>query len=308
MEEMTVMILENDFMIEEETDDINFEEKDYSGPVLEATRAYMRQISRIPLLTFEEEQDLGKRIAAGDEDAKTALAESNLRLVVSIAKKYLTRTTIPFLDLIQEGNLGLMRAIDKFDYTKGYKFSTYATWWIRQAISKMVVEQSRMIRVPMHMIEALSKMSTVSRELYQELQHEPTAAEIAKRMGTTEDKVKELQNIVKEPTSMDTRINDDDETTVGDLIADDDDNSPIEEIYYEEVNKTILNVLSTLEEREKEVIIMRFGLGDNKPKTLEEIGKHFNLTRERIRQIEEKALRKLRNPIRSGILKTVFEG
>ena len=308
MEEMTVMILENDFMIEEETDDINFEEKDYSGPVLEATRAYMRQISRIPLLTFEEEQDLGKRIAAGDEDAKTALAESNLRLVVSIAKKYLTRTTIPFLDLIQEGNLGLMRAIDKFDYTKGYKFSTYATWWIRQAISKMVVEQSRMIRVPMHMIEALSKMSTVSRELYQELQREPTVAEIAKRMGTTEDKVKELQNIVKEPTSMDTRINDDDETTVGDLIADDTDNSPIEEIYHEEVNKTILDVLSTLEEREKEVIIMRFGLGDNKPKTLEEIGKHFNLTRERIRQIEEKALRKLRNPIRSGILKTVFEG
>ena len=308
MEEMTVMILENDFMIEEETDNIDFEEKDYSGPVLEATRAYMRQISRIPLLTFEEEQDLGKRIAAGDEDAKTALAESNLRLVVSIAKKYLTRTTIPFLDLIQEGNLGLMRAIDKFDYTKGYKFSTYATWWIRQAISKMVVEQSRMIRVPMHMIEALSKMSTVSRELYQELRREPTAAEIAKRMSTTEDKVKELQNIVKEPTSMDTHINDDDETTVGDLIADDTDDSPIEEIYHEEVNKTILDVLSTLEEREKEVIIMRFGLEDNKPKTLEEIGKHFNLTRERIRQIEDKALRKLRNPVRSGILKTVFEG
>ena len=305
---ITVMFLENDFMIEEETDNIDFEEKDYSGPVLEATRAYMRQISRIPLLTFEEEQDLGKRIAAGDEDAKTALAESNLRLVVCIAKQYLTRTTIPFLDLIQEGNLGLMRAIDKFDYTKGYKFSTYATWWIRQAISKMVVEQSRMIRVPMHMIEALSKMSTVSRELYQELRREPTAAEIAKRMSTTEDKVKELQNIVKEPTSMDTHINDDDETTVGDLIADDTDDSPIEEIYHEEVNKTILDVLSTLEEREKEVIIMRFGLGDNKPKTLEEIGKHFNLTRERIRQIEDKALRKLRNPVRSGILKTVFEG
>lgn len=308
MEEMTVMILENDFMIEEETDNIDFEEKDYSGPVLEATRAYMHQISRIPLLTFEEEQDLGKRIASGDEDAKTILAESNLRLVVSIAKKYLTRTNIPFLDLIQEGNLGLMRAIDKFDYTKGYKFSTYATWWIRQAISKMVVEQSRMIRIPMHMIEALSKMSTISRELYQELQREPSAAEIAKRMGTTEEKIKELQNIVKEPTSIDTRINDDDETTVGDLIADETNSSPIEEIYHEEVSKTIFNILSTLDEREKEVIIMRFGLKDNKPKTLEEIGKHFDLTRERIRQIEEKALRKLRNPIRSGILKTVFEG
>ena len=309
MDEMNVIIMEENLFIEEENTEIEIEEEGAGGgPVLEATRAYMHQISRIPLLSFEEEQSLGKRIAEGDEEAKTILAESNLRLVVSIAKKYLTRTNIPFLDLIQEGNLGLMRAIDKFDYTKGYKFSTYATWWIRQAISKMVVEQSRMIRIPMHMIEALSKMSTVSRDLYQELKREPTTAEIAKRMGITEDKVKELQTIVKEPTSMDTRINDDDETTVGDLIADDTEESPLEEVYHEEVNRTILEVLATLEEREKEIIIMRFGIGDNKPKTLEEIGKHFNLTRERIRQIEEKALRKLRNPIRSNQLKTMFEG
>lgn len=309
MDEMNVIIMEEELFIEEENTDIEIEDERETGSVvLEATRAYMHQISRIPLLSFEEEQVLGKRIAEGDEEAKTKLAESNLRLVVSIAKKYLNRTNIPFLDLIQEGNLGLMRAIDKFDYTKGYKFSTYATWWIRQAISKMAVEQSRMIRIPMHMIEALSKMSTVSRELYQELKREPTAAEIAKRMNVTEDKVKELQAIVKEPTSMDTRLNDDDETTVGDLIADESGESPVEEIYHEEVSKTIFDVLSTLEEREKEVIIMRFGLVDNKPKTLEEIGKHFDLTRERIRQIEEKALRKLRNPIRSGILKTVFEG
>ena len=309
MDEMNVIIMEEELFIEEENTDIDIEdERDIGGPVLDATRAYMHQISRIPLLSFEEEQALGRRITEGDEEAKITLAESNLRLVVSIAKKYLTRTTIPFLDLIQEGNLGLMRAIDKFDYTKGYKFSTYATWWIRQAISKMAVEQSRMIRIPMHMIEALSKMSTVSRELYQELKREPTVAEIAKRMNVTEDKVKELQAIVKEPTSMDTRLNDDDETTVGDLIADESETSPVEEIYHEEINKTIFDVLSTLEEREKEVIIMRFGLIDNKPKTLEEIGKQFDLTRERIRQIEEKALRKLRNPIRSGILKTVFEG
>ena len=301
-----VMVLDaEDFVIDETTIENDIVEADISS-IPDATRAYMHQIGRIPLLTFEQEQELGKKMAAGDAYAREKLIESNLRLVVSIAKRYINRSRMSFLDLIQEGTLGLIRAVDKFDYTRGYKFSTYATWWIRQAISKAVAEQSRTIRVPMHIIEALSKLNTVSRRLYQELEREPTAAELAAEMDLSLDKVKELLAIVKEPTSLDSTLTDDDETTVGDLVADE-----VEDfsagIFKEEMSNIIQEVLLTLDEREQEVITMRYGLKNTKPRTLEEIGSHFNLTKERIRQIEDKALRKLRNPIRSEKLRGCLE-
>ena len=300
------MILEAEDLTLEEVEVEKEPEYDMSY-MPDATRAYMHQISRIPLLTYEEEQALGARIAQGDESARKILIESNLRLVVSIAKKYLTRTKIPFLDLIQEGNIGLMRAVEKFDYTKGYKFSTYATWWIRQSISKAVVEQSRAIRVPVHVIEQLSKMGKVSHDLFQELLREPTPAEIAERMGVEVSKVKELQTIVKDPVSIDQSINDEDDATLGDLVADESVESPIEDLHQEEVNTKITTVLSTLETREAEVISLRYGLGGTRPQTLDEIGKTYGLSKERIRQIEEKALRKLRNPLRAGILRECLE-
>lgn len=299
-----IMILdEEDLTLEEEIEN----EDEVVGYIPDATRAYMIQISRIPLLTYEQEQELGKRLAAGDASARNMLAESNLRLVVSIAKKYINRTKLPLLDLIQEGNIGLMAAIDRFDYTKGYKFSTYATWWIRQAIAKAAVENSRAIRVPMHIIEALSKMNTAIRLLHQELEREPSSAEIAAKMGIEESKVKQLQSIVKDPVSMDTTINEDEDVTVGDLVADESVEDPGASIFREQIHATIYEVLDTLDEREKRVLELRYGLCDNKPKTLDEIGQLFDLTRERIRQIEDKALRKLRNPVRSARLKTCLE-
>ena len=282
-------------------------EKDYDISYLpDATRSYLSNISRIPLLTFEQEQLLGEKIQSGSESARAMLIESNLRLVVSIAKKYINKTKIPFLDLIQEGNIGLIKAVDKWDYAKGYRFSTYATWWIRQSISKAVVEQSRAIRVPVHVIEQLSKMSKVALELYQELKREPSAYEISKRMGIDEEKVKELQAIVKEPVSIDQRLSEDDEATIGDLVADEDVSSPLEDIFQEEVRDAIAKVLSTLETREADIIILRYGLNNTRPKTLDEIGKSYGISKERVRQIEEKALKKLRNPMRAGMLKECF--
>ena len=301
--EDNVMILEaEDFAIEEET----FTEEEV-GYIPDATRAYMRQISHIPLLTFEEEQVLGARLAQGDEKAREKLIESNLRLVVSIAKKYLHRTKIPFLDLIQEGNLGLVRAVDKFDYTKGYKFSTYATWWIKQSISKVVVERSRAIRVPMHIIEQLSKLSRVSNELFQKFEREPTTAEIAKVMEIEETKVKELRAIVKDPISIDQTINDEEDATIEDLIADDSIEAPEKELIYEEQTKAISSVLATLDKREADIIARRYGLSGRKAQTLEEVGKDYGLTKERIRQIEERAMKKLRNPLRTEILRECLE-
>ena len=278
------------------------------GYVPEVTKAYLRQISKIPLLTYEEEQRLGALIAQGDENAKEQLIEANLRLVVSIAKRYINRSKIPFIDLIQEGNIGLIKAVEKFDYTMGYKFSTYATWWIKQSVGKAVVESSRAIRIPTHIIEQLSRLSTASRELFQTLQREPTVKELAEKMGETEKKIRELQSIVKDPISMDNTLTDDDETTIGDLVADEDDVSPQEDIITEERNKRLNMILDTLEAREAEILKMRYGIGYSKPKTLEEVGNHYALSKERIRQIEEKALKKLRNPMRANILRECLEG
>lgn len=266
---------------------------------------YMKEISRIPLLTMEEERELTMKIAQGDERAINKLAESNLRLVASIAKKYINKSKIPFMDLIQEGNIGLMKAIEKFDPSLGYKFSTYATWWIRQSVSKMVAEESRGIRVPMHIIEQLSQMGAAKRDLYQKLMRDPTDSEIASYMKLPLEKIKELQVIVKDPISIDTTIGEDDDATIGDLIAAEEDvnDSPIEIVYREEISKKIKEILFTLDDREAEVISLRFGLNGAKAKTLEEIGQQYGLTKERVRQIENKALRKLRNPIRSEQLR-----
>ena len=275
--------------------------------VPDVTRAYMKRISRIPLLTQEEEQRLGELIAQGDPFARERLIESNLRLVVSIAKKYTNNTKIPFIDLIQEGNIGLIRAVEKWDYSRGFKFSTYATWWIRQAISKAILDHSRSIRLPVHIIEQLSKMKRAEHDLFQELLREPTAAEIAKYMNIDEDKVKELMAIVKEPVSIDQTINDEDDATIGDLVADDSEESPIETIHCEEVSNAIRNVLSTLETREAEIVALRYGLYGKRPKTLEEVGAIYGLTKERIRQIENKAMNKLRHPMRAGLLKECFD-
>ena len=300
--EENVMILEvENFTIDKE-EKIDFAE----GTIPDATRAYIYQISRIPLLTFEEEQELGKRIAAGDEDARQKLIESNLRLVVSIAKKYMTRTRIPFLDLVQEGNIGLVTAVEKFDYTRGLKFSTYATYWIKQAISRAVTEQSRMIRIPTNVIEALSKMNKITHELLQKLNREPTTEEIAMAMEVSIDTVKKLQTIVKEPISMETTLSDDDDSSIGDLVADETE-EPMEKLWKEDVSKKIHEILATLDPREAEIIAMRYGIGFPKARTLEEIGKQFGLTKERIRQIETKALHKLRNPIRSAQLRECLE-
>ena len=265
-------------------------------------KVYLKEIGRVPLLSSEEEIDLAIRIANGDVQAKQRLSEANLRLVVSIAKRYLGRG-MQFLDLIQEGNLGLIKAVDKFDYTKGFKFSTYATWWIRQAITRAIADQARTIRIPVHMVETINRMSKMQRKLTLELGYEPSTQELANALDITEEKVLEIMQIAREPASLETPIGEEDDSNLGDFVADNNTVTPEANIESVMLREHIDVLLEDLKEREKEVIILRFGLRDGHPRTLEEVGKEFNVTRERIRQIEAKALRKLRNPVRSKKIK-----
>ena len=265
-------------------------------------RMYLKEIGKVPLLTPEEEQDLARRMADGDEEAKRRMAEANLRLVVSIAKRYVGRGML-FLDLIQEGNLGLIKAVDKFDYTKGYKFSTYATWWIRQAITRAIADQARTIRIPVHMVETINKVIRVSRQLLQELGHDPSAEEIAAEMNMPVDKVRDILKIAQEPVSLETPIGEEEDSHLGDFIPDEDASEPSEAASFSLLKEQLMTVLDTLTPREKKVLELRFGILDGRTRTLEEVGKEFNVTRERIRQIEAKALRKLRHPSRSKKLR-----
>jgi RNA polymerase primary sigma factor len=265
-------------------------------------RMYLKEIGKVPLLTPEQEQELAKRMTEGDEEAKKQLAEANLRLVVSIAKKYVGRG-MTFLDLIQEGNLGLIKAVEKFDYTKGYKFSTYATWWIRQAITRAIADQARTIRIPVHMVETINKVIRVSRQLLQELGHDPSAEEIAEEMNMPVEKVRDILKIAQEPVSLETPIGEEEDSHLGDFIPDEDASEPSEAASYSLLKEQLMEVMDTLTPREKKVLELRFGLIDGRTSTLEEVGKEFNVTRERIRQIEAKALRKLRHPSRSKRLR-----
>ncbi len=273
-----------------------------SVSVNDPVRLYLKEIGKVPLLNGDEEMELARRMEAGDETAKKELAEANLRLVVSIAKRYVGRG-MSFLDLIQEGNLGLIKAVEKFDYTKGFKFSTYATWWIRQAITRAIADQARTIRIPVHMVETINKLIRVSRQLLQEYGREPTPAEIGKEMGFSEEKVREIQKIAQDPVSLETPIGEEEDSHLGDFIPDEDAPAPAEAASYALLKEQLIEVLNTLTEREEKVLRLRFGLDDGRARTLEEVGKEFNVTRERIRQIEAKALRKLRHPSRSKKLK-----
>ena len=265
-------------------------------------RMYLKEIGKVPLLTPEEEQELAKRMAEGDAEAKHRMEEANLRLVVSIAKRYVGRGML-FLDLIQEGNLGLIKAVEKFDYTKGYKFSTYATWWIRQAITRAIADQARTIRIPVHMVETINKVIRVSRQLLQELGHDPSAEEIAAEMNMPVDKVRDILKIAQEPVSLETPIGEEEDSHLGDFIPDEDASEPSEAASFSLLKEQLMKVLDTLTPREKKVLELRFGIVDGRTRTLEEVGKEFNVTRERIRQIEAKALRKLRHPSRSKKLR-----
>ena len=269
-------------------------------------RMYLKEIGKVPLLTADEEVELAKRMEQGDEYAKQKLCEANLRLVVSIAKKYVGRGML-FLDLIQEGNLGLIKAVDKFDWTKGYKFSTYATWWIRQAITRSIADQARTIRIPVHMVETINKLIRISRQLLQEAGREPTPDEIAAEMGITVEKVREIQKIAQEPVSLETPIGEGEDSHLGDFIPDDDAPAPAEAAAFSMLKDQLVEVLGTLTEREQKVLKLRFGLEDGRARTLEEVGKEFDVTRERIRQIEAKALRKLRHPTRRKKLEDYLE-
>ena len=265
-------------------------------------RMYLKEIGKVPLLTPEEEVELAKQMSLGDEDAKHRMTEANLRLVVSIAKRYVGRGML-FLDLIQEGNLGLIKAVEKFDYTKGYKFSTYATWWIRQAITRAIADQARTIRIPVHMVETINKTIRVSRQLLQELGHDPSAEEIAREMDMPVDKVRDILKIAQEPVSLETPIGEEEDSHLGDFIPDEDASEPSEAASFSLLREQLEEVLDTLAPREKKVLELRFGIVDGRTRTLEEVGKEFNVTRERIRQIEAKALRKLRHPSRSKKLR-----
>ncbi|HIV31441.1 MAG TPA: RNA polymerase sigma factor RpoD [Candidatus Pullichristensenella excrementipullorum] len=286
--------------------DVAEEEIDISVPegisIDDPVRMYLKEIGKVPLLTADEEIELAKRMEQGDEEAKKRLSEANLRLVVSIAKRYVGRGML-FLDLIQEGNLGLIKAVEKFDYRKGYKFSTYATWWIRQAITRAIADQARTIRIPVHMVETINKLIRVSRQLLQEYGREPQPEEIAEVMGIPEDKVREIIKIAQEPVSLETPIGEEEDSHLGDFIPDDDAPAPADAAAFTLLKEQLMNVLSTLTPREEMVLKLRFGLEDGRARTLEEVGREFKVTRERIRQIEAKALRKLRHPSRSRKLK-----
>lgn len=289
---------------------LNEEEIDISVPdsisVDDHVRMYLKEIGKVPLLSTDDEVELARLMSEGDEAAKKRLTEANLRLVVSIAKRYVGRGML-FLDLIQEGNLGLIKAVEKFDYSKGYKFSTYATWWIRQAITRAIADQARTIRIPVHMVETINKLIRVSRQLLQELGRDPQPEEIAKEMNMSVDKVREIMKIAQEPVSLETPIGEEEDSHLGDFIPDDDAPAPSELASFMLLKEQLMGVLDTLTSREEKVLRLRFGLDDGRPRTLEEVGKVFNVTRERIRQIEAKALRKLRHPSRSKKLKDFLE-
>ncbi|MFY9520828.1 MAG: RNA polymerase sigma factor RpoD [Caldicoprobacterales bacterium] len=295
---------------EEEEEESQDEELSISVPegvnIDDPVRMYLKEIGKVALLTAEEEVELAKRMEAGDEAAKRKLVEANLRLVVSIAKRYVGRGML-FLDLIQEGNLGLIKAVEKFDYEKGFKFSTYATWWIRQAITRAIADQARTIRIPVHMVETINKLIRVSRQLLQELGREPTPEEIAKEMNIPEDKVREIMKIAQEPVSLETPIGEEEDSHLGDFIPDEEALAPSEAAAFTLLKEQLMDVLDTLTDREEKVLRLRFGLDDGRARTLEEVGKVFDVTRERIRQIEAKALRKLRHPSRSKKLKDYLE-
>lgn len=300
---------DDDILISEE-DEIEVEKIDLSVPdgisIEDPVRMYLKEIGKVPLLNADEEIELAKRMELGDQEAKKRLAEANLRLVVSIAKRYVGRGML-FLDLIQEGNLGLIKAVEKFDYRKGYKFSTYATWWIRQAITRAIADQARTIRIPVHMVETINKLIRVSRQLLQELGREPTPEEIAEEMSMPVERVREILKISQEPVSLETPIGEEEDSHLGDFIQDDNVPVPADAAAFTLLREQLQEVLGTLTEREQKVLTLRFGLEDGRARTLEEVGKEFNVTRERIRQIEAKALRKLRHPSRSRKLKDYLE-
>ena len=301
--------IDDDIILDDE-DEVEVEKIDLSVPdgvsIEDPVRMYLKEIGKVPLLSAEEEIELAKRMELGDQEAKKRLAEANLRLVVSIAKRYVGRGML-FLDLIQEGNLGLIKAVEKFDYRKGYKFSTYATWWIRQAITRAIADQARTIRIPVHMVETINKLIRVSRQLLQELGREPTPEEIAAEMNMPVDRVREILKISQEPVSLETPIGEEEDSHLGDFIQDDNVPVPADAAAFTLLKEQLEEVLGTLTEREQKVLTLRFGLEDGRARTLEEVGKEFNVTRERIRQIEAKALRKLRHPSRSKILKDYLD-
>ena len=302
-----VELTEDPDLIMDEPQDVDLEATLPKGiAVDDPVRMYLKEIGKVPLLSADEEIELAKRMEQGDEEAKKRLCEANLRLVVSIAKRYVGRGML-FLDLIQEGNLGLIKAVDKFDYTKGYKFSTYATWWIRQAITRSIADQARTIRIPVHMVETINKLIRVSRQLLQTYGREPSPEEIAEEMGISVDKVREIQKIAQEPVSLETPIGEEEDSHLGDFIPDEDLPAPAEAAAFSMLKEQLVEVLDTLTEREQKVLKLRFGLDDGRARTLEEVGKEFDVTRERIRQIEAKALRKLRHPSRSKKLKDYLE-
>ena len=311
-DEELILDVDDDADIEkmDDEEEIELDKIDLSVPegvsIEDPVRMYLKEIGKVPLLSAEEEIELAKRMELGDQEAKKRLAEANLRLVVSIAKRYVGRGML-FLDLIQEGNLGLIKAVEKFDYRKGYKFSTYATWWIRQAITRAIADQARTIRIPVHMVETINKLIRVSRQLLQELGREPTPEEIAAEMNMPVDRVREILKISQEPVSLETPIGEEEDSHLGDFIQDDNVPVPADAAAFTLLKEQLEEVLGTLTEREQKVLTLRFGLEDGRARTLEEVGKEFNVTRERIRQIEAKALRKLRHPSRSRKLKDYLE-